>query len=314
MEDFTFLTKEQIKELDIMKYYGTKAVISDFAILLGGYATKEYYISDNSSKKDLIGCWWSKTYDANGVLIIDSFGYDTSKDPLNRRVCARPYLQYSKIADKCISNVSINDDISLVQYGEYPQKIVLKEYANKLEQAYRDGTIKKTGKKYTTDSIRYQDKDSNFRVAKYSEYEYEDKKYIRFIGDSNCNGAVLSDGRVVHAGFVYWVSVDAITWIVDKKKDIALSKNLLFSGIRFNNEKNYIGDFQNTEIKRYLDECFRKEIIPEEIYRLTKSNERKDKIINDILAKLFIYQSDLNLLIEEVENIKDEDYTLTRKK
>ena len=49
MEEMTFLEEEQIfgnDQLDIIKKYGTKCVIKDFAILLGGYSSDNYYTDE----------------------------------------------------------------------------------------------------------------------------------------------------------------------------------------------------------------------------------------------------------------------------
>ena len=61
---------------------------------------------------------------------------------------------------------------------------------------YSNNEMKTTGKSYTTDSVRYQDSDTPFQARTHTEYEYNGKKYIRFVGDSNCSGEVLSDGRM----------------------------------------------------------------------------------------------------------------------
>ncbi len=51
MSDFTFLTEEQIfgsNQIDVIKKRGTKAAISDFSILLGGWVS-DYHIDSDSS-------------------------------------------------------------------------------------------------------------------------------------------------------------------------------------------------------------------------------------------------------------------------
>ena len=47
MSNFTFLSEEQIFERDrlsVIEKRGTKAAITDFAILLGGYVTDDYHV------------------------------------------------------------------------------------------------------------------------------------------------------------------------------------------------------------------------------------------------------------------------------
>ena len=57
MSKLTFLTQEQcfgINQLDILEKRGTRAAITDFSILLGGYVSDNWHIdSDNSLDKYL---------------------------------------------------------------------------------------------------------------------------------------------------------------------------------------------------------------------------------------------------------------------
>ena len=50
MDNFTFLSEEQIfnNPLNIIRKRGTKAAVTDFAILLGAYVS-DYYYTDNSN-------------------------------------------------------------------------------------------------------------------------------------------------------------------------------------------------------------------------------------------------------------------------
>ena len=62
--DFTFLTEEQVfgdNRLEIFDKYGTKASMTDFSILLGGYVSSIYYSSEGRSLKNRTGYWWTKT-------------------------------------------------------------------------------------------------------------------------------------------------------------------------------------------------------------------------------------------------------------
>ena len=168
-----------------------------------------------------------------------------------------------------------------VEYGEYPQTIVSEDFARTLERAYSNRTINQTGKSYTTDSVSYLDTDTPFQARTHIEYEYNGKKYIRFVGDSNCSGQVLSDGRTIQNGDVYWLEVEPIKWMIDKRTNIALSKKIIFSGVQFYRERNYKGDFNRTDIKKFMDEYFSKDIIPSMINVVTKHNETS---LNNIIT------------------------------
>ena len=265
MNDFTFLTKEQVfgdKQLDILKKYGTKVAISDYAILLGG-AVSGNYISEGNNLKNRTGWWWTKT--SNGyykVFIADGYGHSNWYYVYSRDVGARPAITYSSVQLISTNRKRNSSGILEIEYGEYPQTIVDEIYSFELEKEFNNVRLKTTGKSYTTDSIGLKDIDTSFRARTHTEYEYNGGKYIRFVGNSNCDGEVLSDGRRIKSGNAYWVRVEPITWLVDEKANIALSKKIIFSGVQFNIFNFYNGDFDKTDIKEFMDKYFSKEIIP----------------------------------------------------
>ena len=69
-EQVTLLTQEQCFEdsdkLDIIKKNGTKAAITDFAILLGGFVSDGYYASDGNNLEDRTGYYWTRSSDNDG--------------------------------------------------------------------------------------------------------------------------------------------------------------------------------------------------------------------------------------------------------
>ena len=197
MLDFTFLTEEQCfgdKQLDILKKYGTKCAITDFSILLGGYVS-DYYTSEGNTRKDCSGCWWTKTPFDGDARIVDGYGFRSWLCVNGRSRGARPALPFSSISDICSEGVRGRNGILEVEYGEYPQTVVSEDFSRILEMAfanmpYSNNEMKTTGKSYTTDSVRYQDSDTPFQARTHTEYEYNGKKYIRFVGDSNCSGEI----------------------------------------------------------------------------------------------------------------------------
>ena len=67
MSKFTFLTQEQCFEsdkLDILEKRGTKAAITDFSILLGGWVSS-YHVDNDSSLEGRTGYYWTKTDDGD---------------------------------------------------------------------------------------------------------------------------------------------------------------------------------------------------------------------------------------------------------
>ena len=303
MSNFTFLTDVQIfgnSELDIIKKYGTKAAITDFSILLGGYVSSDYHTSEGNAKKDRTGWWWTKTdYDDDIVHDVDTDGNWDCNDVNLRIGGARPALPYSVISSISSNGVRGGNGILEVQYGEYPQMVVDENYSRELERAYNNRNITITGKNYTTDSVRYEDYDTSFQARKHIEYEYNGARYIRFVGDLNCNGKVLSDGRTIHSGDAYWIKVEPITWMIDERANIALSKKLLFSGVQFKNERNYKGDFDRTDIKQFMDNNFAKEIVENRIYTPDSKIDTKELGQNEQSRKQNPYGFDFDGVSEE---------------
>ena len=67
MSNFTFLTQEQCfgsDKLDILKKRGTKAAITDFSVLLGGWVSSEH-VENDSSLEGRTGYYWTKSDDGD---------------------------------------------------------------------------------------------------------------------------------------------------------------------------------------------------------------------------------------------------------
>ena len=241
-------------KLSIFDKYGTQAAITDFSILLGNYVSLDYHISEENNLKNRTGWWWTKTdKNVNTKYFVTTNG-DREWDYIyTRNNGVRPVLPYYSI-DKIILNKERGSDgILEVKYGEYPQDIVDENYSRKLERAYYNENLKVTGKNYTTDSVNASDRSRKFSEKKHIEYEYNGKKYIRFVSDDNFYGKVLSDGSKIKKGYIYWIKVEPITWLVDEDKDIAITKKIIVAGIQFNNKINYTGDFENTDMYKFMN-------------------------------------------------------------
>lgn len=274
MSIFTFLSRKQIFEfekLSILKKYGTSCAITDFAILLGGYVS-DFHTSEGHSLKDRTGRWWTKTPtdEEQHAHIVCANGLLGRDELYSREVGARPVLPYSLISSIATNNVRKSNGILEVEYGEYPQTVVSKSLSKILEKAYLEGTLNKTGNTYTTDCSFNDDSRTEFQVRSHTEFEYNGKRYIRYIGDHDCKGKLLSDGRRIKANKPYWVEVEPIKWMIDEENDIALSKKILFSGVLFKKGYSYKGSFDETVISKFMDTAFSRDIIPN---RNSKSND-----------------------------------------
>lgn len=263
MNKFTFLSYNQIfgdAKNDIIKKYGSKSAITDFSILLDGFVLNDFHVFGGYSLNDRTGMWLTKTsYDEDSVFVVDHRGYKNKINNLRRQCGARPVLLWNKSFNDygCFGN------IFEIKYGEYPQTIVCKESSHRLESLYQLDKLNLTGKKYIVDSAHRSNSSANFMARDFFEYEYEGKRYIRVVSENSyCNGNLVSDGRKIYPNYVYWINVEPITWIVDTNNNLALSKNILFAGVQYNNYNKINSTFEESDMYLYLNEIFAKNIEP----------------------------------------------------
>ena len=289
MSDFTFLTEEQCfgdNKLDILKKRGTKAGITDFSILLGSYVS-DYHIDNDSSLNGRTGNYWTKSDDGdNNVCIIEEDGNINYYDVGLRSGGARPalpFLDVSSIPTNEESEKKVRDGVLEVEYGYYPQKAVSRDMQNRLEIAYKSGTISKTENSYTTDSVAYNNYDTSFQPQAHQEYEYNGKRYVRVNANTPYEYYfTLSNGEKYKNGDSVWLEVSPVKWIVDEKSHMMITERIIFAGVQVNNEFDYnIEDFDKTNIKQFMDKYFAKDLeqIREEKTKEIKSAEpRKTRL------------------------------------
>ena len=262
MSNFTFLTQEQCFEsdkLDILKKRGTKAAITDFSVLLGGWVSSEH-VENDSSLEGRTGYYWTKSDDGdNDARVVRADGIRNYCRVTERRGGARPALPFSSISSIPTNGESgkrARDGILEVEYGYYPQKAVSRDMQEKLERAYRSGSISKTRNSYTTDSVAYDEYDTSFQPQTHQEYEYNGKRYVRVEANSYYDGNefTLSNGEQYRDGDNVWVEVLPVKWLVDEKSRMMITEKLIFAGVQFNKERNYhTRDFDRTDIKTFMD-------------------------------------------------------------
>ena len=262
MSNFTFLTEEQCfgnDKLDILEKRGTKAAITDFSVLLGGWVS-DYHVDNDSSLEGRTGWYWTKSDDGdNDARVVDDTGGRTYDNVNKRNGGARPALPFSSISNIPTNGESgkrARDGVLEVEYGYYPQKAVSKEMQERLEREYKSGRLSKTRNSYTTDSTRYTEYDKTFEPQTHQEYEYNGKRYVRVEANSyyDGNNFTLSNGEQYKDGDNVWIEVSPVKWIVDEKSRMMITEKLIFAGVQFNKESNYhTRDFDKTDIKTFMD-------------------------------------------------------------
>ena len=270
MSNFTFLTQEQCFErdkLDVLKKRGTKAAITDFSVLLGGWVSSEH-VENDSSLEGRTGYYWTKSDDGDNdarVVFVDGISFYYYVDLRNGG--ARPALPFSSISSIPTNGESgkrARDGILEVEYGYYPQKAVSRDMQERLERAYRSGSISKTRNSYTTDSVAYDEYDTSFQPQTHQEYEYNGKRYVRVKANSYYDGGdfTLSNGEQYRDGDDVWVEVLPVKWLVDEKSRMMITEKLIFAGVQFNKERNYhTRDFDRTDIKTFMDRYLSRDLV-----------------------------------------------------
>lgn len=261
-KELTLLSEEEIwgvnggRQLDVLNKYGTKAAITDLAILTGAYVS-DYYIDEDSSLKGRTSWFWTRSDDNdNDVRAVYEDGNRYYRYRYRRSGAVRPALQSSVIFSQISPNrVRGYNGTEEVEYGEYPQYAADSRMQSILESEYNRG-MNKTGRSYTFDSVKYSDYSTGFRPVTYEEYEYQGRKYIRIKANSDYDGNrfKLSNGIEYRDGDYVWVEVSPVKWLIDDRTGILVSKMGIVSGIRFlDKNHNYKGDFSRTEMKEYFD-------------------------------------------------------------
>jgi len=269
MNNFTFLTQEQCfknDKLDIFEKRGTKAAITDFSVLLGGWVWE--HAENDSSLEGRTGCYWTKSDDGDtNARVVEDDGSSCCRNVQKRYIGARPALPFSSIGSIPTNGESVKrarDGILEVEYGYYPQKAVSKDMQERLERAYRSESISKTRNIYTTDSVDHNKDDTSFQPQTHQEYEYNGKRYVRVKANSYYDGYdfTLSNDEQYRDGDNVWVEVQPVKWLVDEKSRMMITEKIIFAGVQFNKERNYhTRDFDRTDIKTFMDRYLSKDLV-----------------------------------------------------
>lgn len=297
MLDFTFLTYEQCfvesKKLDVLKKYGLEAAKTDFAcpkFRSEQWDTNGYYLSNCNEEeygvvlndesfvtKSFIGYYYEKYV---------NFGryYDYIIAYYGSYCYARPVLSYSTICSysKKLKKTVLNNGVTVVEFGEYPQSEVSGEKYNEIKSIikFNVSSIKKTGKSYKKNVLAMvfcrdgrEFRHENSAIEVYDEYLFPDgNKYVSSSKDALSGNA--------------WYKVEPIKWLVDEKSDLAISEKLLFNNVPFNSIvlPNPI-KFEQSFIKKFMDEVFAKEIISDSLkYNNVVSVNNKIVLNNNLVV------------------------------
>ncbi len=295
----TLLSKKQVTgnhQMEILKKYGSNCVVTDYAIMLGTVAS-EYFKTKQG--ETLTGNWWLNP-EVNGQMqFMASHGGIIESDINPRWNGVRPALTYSLIEPFVSKEITNIYEVIQIEYGEYPQTIIPQKDAIQISQVYQIRMLRPTGNAYTSDSASVIGGDP-VELVKHIEYEYQGMKCIRMMGNENNEGKRLSDGRFIKKGEVYWIRVEPITWLVDKKEDIALSEKILLGGLPLYLKTDH--SCQNTVVKKFLNHHFFREINFNQVENIRRAISHVAVASNHIQL--------LKSIMREIQSLSDTESTI----
>lgn len=244
----------------IFDKYGTRCSLTDYAILTGGYVYQFNHTKEGTELMNRTCCWWLKTFYLGDVFCVEGNGLRTVQEVYKNCYALRPYVKFSSIS-KDVKNISKDQfGIEIGEYGVFPNSVVDEKTSHKLEKIYSNNGLQKTGKEYKTDDYTFE------------EYKFHGNKYIRIVLDRDLYVKELNAGTKIVKNNIYWLNVEPIEWFIDREKDIAVSRRGIVSNIKFDKNPHYYGVFDDTNIKKYLNEEFKYDILP------SKENKKEEKI------------------------------------
>ncbi len=285
----TMLTEEQIFGINrtkIINEMGSKSAITDFAVILGAVPNMDFHVSYDDSLKGRTGCYAIISSDKH-IKCVDAKGEMNWYSPYSsRHMGIRPVIPFSSIPINVINSWNGAKEI---EYGEYPQYAESTLMLNHLDLESYYGKIVESGKVYTVNTQRWEDKPTDaFKPFEYKEYVYTEngRKFIKAIyietkfRKTLWNNHTLSNGNTYGKYDVRYynyrkkcdiilVRVMPIKWYVDYLEKIIISKNIILSGLGFN--PSFEGNnYQDTEMNVYLNAYFAKDIVPSDVQKLVR--------------------------------------------
>lgn len=286
MISFTFPTYNQIFGLKKEKIFGCcpNAATTDFAVLLGINTCRDEHDGFNFRGISLnyrTGPYWTKSDDEdNSVIIVTSIGLWNKTSPFDKNIGIRPMFTYDSIEDN-LTEIDDNN-IQKVEVGYYPQQAPEKTIQTILENAYRNGQLIETGNTYTTAKERC----LSFTAEIHKEYEYNKQRYVRVIANSSFIQGYfqLSNREYYKNGDPVWIEVEPVTWLVDKRANLAISERVIIAGVEFDHRTKYSSEYFDysdyIDIKKFMNRYLAKDLFQNnQIVQNMSKNKSRIKIL-----------------------------------
>ena len=256
--------------IDEYNQKSTSAYITDFAMIKGGDSHTPFFSKE-------YGVYWTRTSagdDMQFVVDLHNFVLEGSKSKNSYGI--RPICNYSDIESNITKKYDFDDKLFTVKYGYYPQELLKDAKQDELNALLEEEKL----------SLVYQNDE-------YEAYSYEDKYYAKYNGNWSINNQKVLKQTNPYMGRSLWFNLSPITWIVNKEKNIAVSKNILYSGLTYD------------QVQDYLDNNF--------AYDINFKSRSEDANLTYLNAKLEYYITEKRKIEDKINDV-NEQIRLVRKK
>lgn len=234
--------------LQIFDKIGVKALPTEYAKIRGSY--------------DMYATKTPKTNSSDNDEIIVCGDWMTSSSAISsRHIGVRPMVQYSEICDICHNERVEENGVLIVDCGMYPDKI--------LDESERYYKKQKKDLEEALYSIHTQNSLHGPRDERIYKNKKDDILYINTLAWDSSATYIPSVVRIFPC-YEYVAALQPVEWLVDEKSNIAIAKNIITAGIKFDIfEPTYNSEekFENTLMYKYLNQYLAREIFqfPEEV-------------------------------------------------
>ena len=281
------LSKSDIKSSSALKSHEHPNIIdafaiqaTDFAVLTGAIIDKELP-NDKQYAKYI---WTTASCQRQVEVDYGTFDYDVVMDISSTRAmwansresCILPVVDLEEAKKEkdfeIIHSTRFNSSksVKIAQVGAYPQSLADVEVSAKLTRALKRNQLTETGKTYTVNALPMPLYTKDMEKQEYSslkEYEFEGEKYVQVIAslpqtedETKDKIHLKASNRTIKNKKPYWIKVEPLTWLIDEKKGILISQKAILSGIRFDEQEEYKGNFSQTEMQMFCKKRLSNEI------------------------------------------------------
>ena len=152
----------------------------------------------------------------------------------------RPVIENIENFDEIIKNKHLNE----VEYGLYPDSLPSFGVRDKLNVLKSEGKLSVVGHNSFSDI-----------------YEYNGEFYNQIKAKESCSIEHDDEIETIEENQLVWVKLNPIKWIVDSNNKRLISKDIIMSGIEYDNKNDKIVNFENTNMYRYLNEVMLKDLM-----------------------------------------------------